>query len=191
LHFTGRESLVPWHRPPNPLGSVTLGGIIGWGPMPRLIVLLSGAVGTGKTTLANKLSGRFGLEDLRTRGLITRAYPRAPSTRSAMQRCSMTRRVPNLKWSSASEVAARCGRPACGRWSRPIASRSTWPAQELSTDRVKRGSARARDSSARGPLPPTLPPSEFAPVSPRSAASANSIPRCSAHSCKAWRSPRS
>src|SRR5438105_4916331 len=54
--------------------------------MARLVVLLSGAVGSGKTTLANQLVERFGLSSLRTRDLITRKFRRTASTRSAMQR---------------------------------------------------------------------------------------------------------
>src|ERR1700736_2534531 len=54
--------------------------------MARLIVLVSGAVGSGKTTLATPLVERFGLKGLRPRALITARFPKAATSRAAMQR---------------------------------------------------------------------------------------------------------
>src|SRR5687767_1946737 len=50
------------------------------------IILLSGAVTSGKSTLCQGLQNRFGVHVLKTKTIIQSRYPRAPSERRALQK---------------------------------------------------------------------------------------------------------
>src|SRR5258708_7032221 len=53
--------------------------------MPKLIVLLSGRICTGKTTLANRLVDRYGFRRFSSREYLQRKRKRAPTDRRDMQ----------------------------------------------------------------------------------------------------------
>ena len=50
------------------------------------IILISGAVASGKSTLSKGLSDRFGVRVLKTKEIIQRRFPRAASERRELQR---------------------------------------------------------------------------------------------------------
>lgn len=54
--------------------------------MARIIVLLSGPIAAGKTTLSDELVGRFGFTVFKTRELIQQLVKDVPSERAALQR---------------------------------------------------------------------------------------------------------
>lgn len=56
-------------------------------PIPEKIVLLSGAVSSGKTTLGNKLVQRFGFQRLKTKEVIQKKFPNIRNERKSLQDC--------------------------------------------------------------------------------------------------------
>ena len=56
-------------------------------PIPEMIVLLSGPVGSGKTTLAARLSQRFDFQVLKTKNIIRKRFPNAKGERGEFQKC--------------------------------------------------------------------------------------------------------
>src|SRR6266436_8902485 len=56
-------------------------------PIPEMIVLLSGAVSSGKTTLGTMLVERFGFRLVKTKEVIRRYFPGVQNERRALQDC--------------------------------------------------------------------------------------------------------
>jgi adenylosuccinate synthase len=56
-------------------------------PIPEKIVLLSGAVSSGKSVLAGMLVQRFGFQRLKTKEVIKKKFPKAGNNRRSLQEC--------------------------------------------------------------------------------------------------------
>src|SRR5690242_683273 len=54
--------------------------------MPSRIILLSGPISAGKTTLANGLAARYGVHPIKTGQLLRERFHRLKATRGALQR---------------------------------------------------------------------------------------------------------
>ena len=80
--------------------------------MARLVVILSGPVNAGRTTLAEGLARRFGAEVLRTHHILRARFPRRSATRRSLQRAGQELdRETDGRWVADALVEAAAGAP--------------------------------------------------------------------------------